>query len=77
MHIANSGGYADDRYVALFAGIAPVSNPRLVTVVLISEPQHDSYHGGEVAAPVFSRITAGALRLLNIAPDRRGDAGAA
>ena len=75
-HIANSGGYADDRYVALFAGIAPVSNPRLVTVVLISEPQHDNYHGGEVAAPVFSRITAGALRLLNVAPDRREDAGA-
>ncbi|MCZ6830397.1 MAG: penicillin-binding transpeptidase domain-containing protein [Gammaproteobacteria bacterium] len=76
-HKANHGGYADDRYLALFAGIAPVSNPRLVTVVLINEPQRNRYHGGEVAAPVFSRITAGALRLLNIAPDRRADAGAA
>lgn len=76
-HKASRGGYADDRYLALFAGIAPVSDPRLVTVVLINEPQRDRYHGGEVAAPVFSRITAGALRLLNIAPDQRADAGAA
>jgi cell division protein FtsI (penicillin-binding protein 3) len=48
-----------------------------VTVVLINEPQQDRYHGGEVAAPVFSRITAGALRLLNIAPDERAGGGAA
>ena len=68
-HKVGSGGYADDRYLALFAGMAPASDPRLVTVVVINEPQGDAYHGGEVAAPVFSRITAAALRLLNIAPD--------
>jgi cell division protein FtsI (penicillin-binding protein 3) len=75
-HKANRGGYADDRYLALFAGIAPVSNPRLVTVVVINEPKQGRYHGGEVAAPVFSRITAGALRLLNVVPDQPKEVGA-
>jgi cell division protein FtsI (penicillin-binding protein 3) len=75
-HKADRGGYADDRYMALFAGIAPVSNPRLITVVVINEPKLDRYHGGEIAAPVFSRVTAGALRLLNVVPDQRQDAGA-
>ncbi|MEP5764449.1 MAG: penicillin-binding transpeptidase domain-containing protein [Halieaceae bacterium] len=68
-HKVGSGGYADDRYLAFFAGIAPASEPRLVTIVLIDEPKGDHYYGGEVAAPVFSRITAGALRLLNVVPD--------
>ncbi len=69
-HKVSSGGYADDRYLAFFAGIAPVRDPRLVTVVLIDEPRGDRYYGGEVAAPVFSRITEGALRLLNVVPDQ-------
>jgi cell division protein FtsI (penicillin-binding protein 3) len=64
-----AGGYADDRYVAVFAGLAPASRPRLVTVVVISEPQGKEYYGGLVAAPAFARIMAGALRLMNIAPD--------
>jgi cell division protein FtsI (penicillin-binding protein 3) len=68
-HKVGKDGYADDRYLAYFAGIAPVKNPRLVTVVLIDEPVGERYFGGEVAAPVFSRITAGALRLLNVVPD--------
>lgn len=63
------GGYLDDRYVAVFAGLAPVSNPRVVTVVMINEPGGKEYYGGQVAAPVFARVTAGALRLLNVAPD--------
>ena len=67
-HKVGGDGYQDDRYLALFAGIAPVDNPRLVTVVVINEPKGDNYHGGEVAAPVFSRITAGALHLMNIPP---------
>lgn len=69
-HKASRNGYADDRYLAFFAGIAPVSDPRLVTIVLIDEPRGERYYGGEVAAPVFSRITAGALRLLNVVPDQ-------
>jgi cell division protein FtsI (penicillin-binding protein 3) len=55
--------------MALFAGMAPASNPRLVMVVLIDEPQGQVQFGGKVAAPVFSRVMSGALRLLNIPPD--------
>jgi cell division protein FtsI (penicillin-binding protein 3) len=69
-HKANRNGYADDKYLAFFAGIAPATEPRLVTIVVIDEPQGDHYYGGEIAAPVFSRITAGALRLLNVVPDQ-------
>lgn len=65
---AVAGGYGND-YVALFAGVAPISNPEVVVVVVINEPSGDLYHGGEVAAPVFSRVMKGALRVLNIAPD--------
>jgi cell division protein FtsI (penicillin-binding protein 3) len=63
------GGYAEDRYLAVFAGLAPASRPRLAMVVLIDEPGGAAYYGGQVAAPVFSRVMAGALRLLDIAPD--------
>ncbi len=64
-----SGGYAEDKFQAIFAGIAPASDPRLVMVVVIDEPRGQKYYGGEVAAPVFSRVMAGALRILNIPPD--------
>jgi len=63
------GGYLEDRYLSIFAGIAPVSNPRLAMVVLINEPNNGDYYGGVVAAPVFSNVMAGALRLLNVSPD--------
>ncbi len=69
VHKVGSQGYADDQYVAVFAGTAPVSRPRFVTVVMIDEPQGEEYYGGEVAAPVFSRVMAGTLRLMNVAPD--------
>lgn len=64
-----AGGYADDRYLSVFAGLAPVSRPRLVVVVMINEPSAGQYYGGAVAAPVFSTVMAGALRFLNVAPD--------
>lgn len=63
------GGYDDENYISLFAGFAPVSNPKIVTVVTIHEPQGEEYGGGQVAAPVFANITAGALRILNVPPD--------
>lgn len=66
---AMAGSYGND-YVGLFAGIAPISKPELSVVVVINEPSGDLYHGGEVAAPVFSRVMKGALHLLNIAPDK-------
>lgn len=68
-HKLSEAGYQRDKYMAVFAGLAPVSDPRIVAVILIDEPASGEYYGGEVAAPVFSRVIAGALRLLNIAPD--------
>ncbi len=67
------GAYDDENYISLFAGFAPVSNPRIVTVVTIHEPQGEEYGGGQVAAPVFADITAGALRILNVPPDIDSD----
>ncbi|MFW6346891.1 MAG: peptidoglycan D,D-transpeptidase FtsI family protein [Halomonas sp.] len=66
-----TAGYVQDAYRSLFAGIAPVSDPRIVTVVMIDHPRGDSYFGGAVAAPVFSRVVGSALRLLDVPPDQR------
>ncbi|MEK9737590.1 MAG: penicillin-binding transpeptidase domain-containing protein, partial [Candidatus Nanopelagicales bacterium] len=63
------GGYSEDRHTSVFAGFAPASDPALVIVVVIDDPRGDVYYGGDVAAPVFAEIAAGALRLLAIAPD--------
>lgn len=65
---ASAQGY-QRRYIGLFAGMAPASNPRIACVVVINDPLGAAYHGGSVAAPVFSKVTGGALRLLNIQPD--------
>ncbi|HXK55175.1 MAG TPA: penicillin-binding protein 2 [Gammaproteobacteria bacterium] len=64
-----SGGYSEDHYLSVFAGLAPVSDPRLVMVVMIDDPRGEKYYGGQVAGPVFAKVMSGALRLLNIAPD--------
>lgn len=69
VHKPVHGGYAEDRYIAIFAGMAPASNPRLVSVVVINEPGGEQYYGGQVAAPVFADVMSGALRLLDIPPD--------
>ena len=63
------GGYSEDRYIAVFAGMAPASSPRLVAIVTIDEPSGKEYYGGQVAAPVFAEVMAGALRLRGVAPD--------
>jgi cell division protein FtsI (penicillin-binding protein 3) len=67
---AVAGGYAEDKYLSLFVGMAPASNPRLVMAVIIDEPRGEDYYGGLVAAPVFAKVMSGALRLLNIPPDK-------
>ncbi len=69
VHKSIRGGYSDDRYLSIFAGIAPASEPRFAMVVLIDEPRGDDHYGGVVAAPVFSRVMAGTFRILNIPPD--------
>jgi cell division protein FtsI (penicillin-binding protein 3) len=64
-----AGGYSKDKYISIFAGLAPASAPRLSTVVVIDEPGGDLYYGSDVAAPVFADITAESLRLLAVPPD--------
>ena len=64
-----TGGYAEDRYKAVFAGMAPMARPRLVVVVVIDEPGGENYYGGQVAAPVYAKIMARAMRVLGVPPD--------
>ncbi|MAK92658.1 MAG: cell division protein [Oleibacter sp.] len=68
-HKVGQQGYEDDEYTAVFAGVAPISDPDLVLVVVIDSPQGKEYYGGEVAAPVFSRIMEQSLRMRQVAPD--------
>ena len=67
-HKLEDGRYVN-RYVASFVGFAPVSNPRLVVAVMIDEPSGAEYYGGEVAAPVFSKVTDAALHALSVPND--------
>ncbi len=60
--------YSDQHHVVTFAGMAPANSPRLVTVVMIDDPKTDTATGGDIAAPVFSRIMRSSLRLLNVQP---------
>lgn len=70
VHKVGAGGYEYDQYISLFAGMVPASNPRLAMVVMVNDPKGRKYYGGEVSAPVFSRVMEGALTTLNIPPDR-------
>jgi cell division protein FtsI (penicillin-binding protein 3) len=69
-HKVGKGGYQSGSYMAFFAGYAPRDNPRIVTVVVIDDPKGREYYGGEVAAPVFSKIVADSLRVLGVMPDK-------
>ena len=64
-----AGGYSKDKYLSIFAGFAPASEPRLAAVVMIDEPHGALYYGSDVAAPVFAEVMAESLRLLAVAPD--------
>lgn len=68
-HRVVGGRYQDDSYMSLFAGFAPISDPDIVLVVSVNDPKGVDYYGGLVAAPVFSQVMAGALRLRGVAPD--------
>ena len=68
-HRVVNGRYQDDSYTSLFAGYAPISDPKIVLVVSVNDPKGVDYYGGLVAAPVFSKVMAGALRLRGITPD--------
>ena len=61
--------YAKNRYRALFVGMAPMSDPRLIVAVMIDDPAGKAFYGGTVAGPVFGAVTGGALQLLGVPPD--------
>ena len=65
----SAGGYSTDKYISIFAGLVPASNPRLAAVVVIDEPSGDLYYGSDVAAPVFAEVMTESLRLLAVPPD--------
>ena len=73
---ASAGGYLTNKYMAVFGGVAPASQPRLAAVVVIDEPGAGLFYGGDVAAPVFANVLGGALRLLAVAPDTKIRGGA-
>ena len=64
-----NGAYQTNKYISSFVGFAPVSKPRIVVAVMIDEPSAGKHYGGEVAAPIFARITGEALRAMRVAPD--------
>ncbi|WP_462322331.1 peptidoglycan D,D-transpeptidase FtsI family protein [Halochromatium sp.] len=66
---ATGRGYVEGKYQSVFVGLAPVTDPRFVMVVMIDEPGGKEYYGGAVAAPTFARVMAAALRLYSVAPD--------
>jgi cell division protein FtsI (penicillin-binding protein 3) len=76
VHRTKIGGYEQNKYISLFAGIVPVSNPKYIMVTAINEPSRGIYYGGKVAAPVFHEVMQEALRLNNIPPDEVLEEGA-
>lgn len=66
---AATGGYTHHKYLSVFVGMAPASNPRFVIAVVVDEPTTGQYYGGLVAAPAFSRVMAGILRIYGVEPD--------
>jgi cell division protein FtsI (penicillin-binding protein 3) len=71
------GSYDGRQYISSFVGLAPASDPRLVVAVLLDEPSSRRYYGGLVAAPVFSKVMAGALRFMAVPPDAPFDSSSA
>lgn len=67
-HKQERGTY-QNKYIASFVGFAPVSRPRVIVAVMVDEPSAGKHYGGQVAAPVFARITGETLRALRVAPD--------
>ena len=67
---AGVGGYMAGKYVSSFVGFAPSENPKIVGLVLIEEPK-GRYYGGDIAAPVFSRVVSQALGILRVAPEEQ------
>jgi len=64
----NTGAYSRTKYVGSFAGFAPINNPA-ITVAVILDSAVGLHQGGQVAAPVFQRITQQVLEYLHVPHD--------
>ncbi len=71
VHKVINGRYAKRQYRSVFAGMAPLSNPRIVMAIMIDDPKGKRYYGGLVAAPAFAKVVGKTLRILGVAPDRK------
>lgn len=69
VHKSTARGYAENRYLSLFAGMLPAAHPELVAIVVIDEPKSGEHYGGRVAAPIFAKVMNEAVRILGLAPD--------
>lgn len=69
-HVVGEMGYEENLHNSLFVGMVPASDPKIVVVIVINEPKGEEHYGGQVAAPVFAEIAAGAMRVLNVTPDK-------
>jgi len=72
LHVKKEG-YDSKNHISLFAGIVPLSLPKLVIVVVIEQPQTKTHGGSDIAAPVFNKIATDSLRILNVNPDNISD----
>jgi cell division protein FtsI (penicillin-binding protein 3) len=68
-HVVGKQGYEENLHNSLFVGMVPATNPEIVIVVVVNEPKGKEHYGGQVAAPVFSRVASGAMRILKVSPD--------
>ncbi len=64
-------GYVAGRYVASFVGFAPARRPAVACLIAVDEPRGGLYHGGDVAAEIFSTVVGQTLFYLGVPPDRR------
>jgi cell division protein FtsI (penicillin-binding protein 3) len=60
--------YSRTKYVASFAGFAPINNPA-ITVAVILDSAVGLHQGGQISAPVFQRITQQVLEYLHTPHD--------
>ncbi|NLY86476.1 MAG: PASTA domain-containing protein [Tissierellia bacterium] len=62
------GKYAPGKYIASFAAVAPVDDPKIALLVIIDEPSAGQYYGGTIAAPVAKEILEETLNYLEVTP---------
>ena len=78
LSIPGQKGYDRDRYVASFIAAAPATNPRLVVLCVIDDPDKRKGHfGGSIAGPVVRDVVDDALQYLGVPYDQAEDKAAA